>query len=60
MKEIGDKNRIRVVDLHGYLMENGDRGFLWWDSCHLTDFGQELAAKVIFETILHEIERMPK
>lgn len=54
MKEIGEKNGIKVVDLHGYLIKNYDRGFLWWDCSHLTDFGQELIAAYLFEIICNE------
>ena len=37
-------HEVPVIDLHGYLVERKDAGFIWWDFVHLTTFGQRLVA----------------
>ncbi|MBU1125501.1 MAG: SGNH/GDSL hydrolase family protein [Candidatus Omnitrophica bacterium] len=51
MKQVGEREGITTIDLHGYLLENYDRGFVWWDYVHLTDFGHELTASYLYEKI---------
>jgi hypothetical protein len=36
-----------VFDLYSYLNSDDvyDSGFLWWDSVHLSSYGQDLAAQ---------------
>ena len=55
LKQVGQEKDIPILDLHSYLAQNYDKGFLWWDSVHLTSFGQELAADFLFEKISQEI-----
>jgi len=55
LKEFLENNDIRVVDLDEYLIKDYDRGFLWWDITHLTDFGQKLVSTYLFEIICKEI-----
>jgi lysophospholipase L1-like esterase len=56
MRAIGENNGIAVVDLHSFLVENYDQGFLWWDCVHLTNFGQQLAAECLFDALHKEID----
>jgi len=56
MRAIGEKNGITVVDLHGWLIQNYDQGFLWWDGVHLTNFGQQLAAECLFDALRKEVD----
>ncbi len=55
MRQVGKEKGIPVLDLHGYLAQNYDKGFLWWDSVHLTSFGQKLTADFLFENISREM-----
>jgi hypothetical protein len=34
--------------VHGALAEARDTGFLWWDRVHLTSYGQERLAELLF------------
>lgn len=45
MREVGARFDVPVVDLHGAMLGELDRGFLWWDTVHLTSFGHRLAAE---------------
>lgn len=40
-----------VVDLHGWLAERRDAGFLWWDFVHLTSFGHRLVAGFLADAL---------
>ncbi len=51
MRRVGEENNVTVVDMHAYLLEHYDEGFLWWDNVHLTDFGQELFAQKLYEEL---------
>lgn len=51
LREIGVVADVEVLDMHGYLAEQIDRGWLWWDFVHLTSFGQELFAERLAEAI---------
>ena len=55
MRQVGLEKNIPVLDLHGYLALNFDRGFLWWDFVHLTSFGQNLAAGILTDWISQEL-----
>ncbi len=54
MKQVGLEKSVPVWDLHSYLLQNYDKGILWWDFVHLTSFGQKLAADFLFEKISQE------
>ncbi|MDD2752130.1 MAG: GDSL-type esterase/lipase family protein [Candidatus Omnitrophica bacterium] len=56
MAEVAKKNGIVTIDLHSFLLKNYDRGFLWWDYVHLTDFGQELTAEYLYEALASAIK----
>lgn len=49
MRKVAERNHIPIIDLHAYLKQNYDRGFLWWDFVHLTSFGHRLAADCLFD-----------
>lgn len=55
MRQVGKEKGILIADLHNYLLQNYDKGFLWWDFVHLTSFGHKLAADFLFEKISEEI-----
>lgn len=51
MKNVAEKYGISMVVMGPYLQEHHDDGFLWWDFIHLTDYGQELFTKKLFDEI---------
>lgn len=51
MSEIGKKNNVPIFNAHEFLIENRDKGIVWWDFVHLTAFGQELLAEFIVKQI---------
>jgi len=55
MRQVAAESNIPLIDLHSYLLQNYDKGFLWWDYIHLTSFGQKLTADFLFERICSEI-----
>ncbi len=57
MRHVAEENGVPALDLHGYLAQNSDKGFLWWDFVHLTSFGQMLAADFLFDGIKPYNER---
>ena len=52
MRGVGKSHKVPVIDMHDYLRKEQDKGFLWWDSVHLTDFGQKLFAERLYEELL--------
>jgi lysophospholipase L1-like esterase len=54
MRRVAEASGVPVVDMHAHLAQQEDRGFLWWDSVHLTSFGQRLFA----ERLLPELQRL--
>ena len=59
MKELGTKYDVPVLDLHGFVKEesNKESGFLWWDTVHLTSYGQGLVAKWLAPALTREIRK---
>lgn len=51
MKEVGQSEGIRVLDLHEYIKSKKDTGILWWDFVHPTSYGHRLAGDFIFEGV---------
>lgn len=60
MRRIGHAHGIPLIELHRYLASKNAEGFLWWDSCHLTSFGQKLAGEYIVEALRPCCERAAK
>lgn len=52
MRRVGATHDVPVIDMHAYLCKKYDEGFLWWDSVHLTDFGQELLSKKLYKELV--------
>ncbi len=44
MRQVAEAHAIEVVDLHGYLAERYDNGFVWWDNVHPSSYGHGLIA----------------
>ncbi|RMF27279.1 MAG: hypothetical protein D6765_07775 [Bacteroidetes bacterium] len=52
MQEVIDSENVPALDMHHYLLQKSDEGFLWWDFVHLADFGQRLLAERLLEFLL--------
>jgi lysophospholipase L1-like esterase len=48
LRAIAARNGVPVVEVHAALAEARDTGFLWWDRVHLTSYGQERLAELLF------------
>jgi lysophospholipase L1-like esterase len=51
MRNVGTSKKVPVIDMHSHLRQMNDKGFLWWDLVHLTDFGQKLFAEKLLEDV---------
>ncbi len=51
MQDIALKYTIPVVNMHEELSKYSNQGFLWWDSVHLTDYGQDQFAEILFKSM---------
>lgn len=49
MREVAARHGIPVIEVHDALAAERDGGFLWWDRVHLTSYGQERLARLLFE-----------
>ena len=58
MRKIAQENNIMIIDMHNELLKHYDDGFLFWDSVHLTDFGQELYSEILFKALNAEIQQI--
>ncbi len=52
MARVAAAQRVPILDMHTYLAERHDDGFLWWDPVHLTSFGQRLFAERLLEELI--------
>ena len=52
MRKVARRRGVPLVDLHGYLKANYDRGFIWWDFVHPTSFGHKLIADCLFDALV--------
>ncbi len=48
MRDVADKYNITLIDMHNYLLEKYDTGYVWWDYVHLTDYGQKVFAEKLY------------
>jgi lysophospholipase L1-like esterase len=48
MRAVAARRGIPVVEVHDALVGERDAGFLWWDRVHLTSYGQERLAALLF------------
>jgi len=51
MRVVGESRGVPVIDMHSYLRDKYDEGFLWWDFVHLADFGQDLFAEKLYNEL---------
>ena len=51
MSVVVESRGVPVIDMHSYLRDKYDEGFLWWDSVHLADFGQDLFAEKLYNEL---------
>ncbi|HRT65546.1 MAG TPA: SGNH/GDSL hydrolase family protein [Candidatus Hydrogenedentes bacterium] len=49
MREVARECNVPCLDLHDYLRQHYDDGFLWWDFVHPTSFGHKLIADAIMD-----------
>lgn len=49
--ELAEKHTLPIIDLHSYVRTKENTGILWWDHVHFSDYGHELAAQYISDTI---------
>jgi lysophospholipase L1-like esterase len=49
MRQVAARLGIPVVEVHDALIAEADTGFLWWDRVHLTSYGQERLAALLFD-----------
>jgi lysophospholipase L1-like esterase len=49
MRQVAGRLGIPVVEVHDALVAEADTGFLWWDRVHLTSYGQERLAALLFD-----------
>ena len=59
MREVAARFGLAVLDLQSYIVERRDRGFLFWDSQHLTPFGQQLTADLLYPALLPFVSGAP-
>ncbi len=52
MARVAEAPGVPILDMHSYLAERYDDGFLWWDQIHLTSFGHQLFAHRLFEELI--------
>lgn len=58
MRVTGESRGIPVIDMHSYLRDKYDDGFLWWDFVHLTDFGQKLFAEKLYNELEQIVQEL--
>ncbi len=57
MRTVAQEHELPLVDMHGLLGADREKGFLWWDKVHLTSFGQALFAEQLSRHILATVCR---
>lgn len=60
MSNMAQELGIPLIDLHGFMGENRDTGFQWWDFVHFTDFGHQLAARIVFDRLTGILKIEPR
>lgn len=51
LTRVAEEQGIPYIDMHNFLLNHYDDGFLWWDGVHLTDYGQSLVAEKLYQEI---------
>jgi lysophospholipase L1-like esterase len=57
MQRVAIRYGVPVVDMHSYLAQRYEAGFLWWDFAHLTSFGQRLFAEGLVPPLRKVLKR---
>jgi len=60
MSKVAKQYDMPLIDMHNMLKSVDDTGFLWWDRCHLTDYGQAVVAKYLYNELLPYVEKGAK
>ena len=55
MVDVAREAGLPVVDLHGYINQHLNDGFLFWDFVHLTSFGHRIAADALYPAVRREL-----
>ena len=59
MRALARELDVPLIDLHGHLTAERETGLVWWDFVHLTDHGQETAARFLAAQIQPLSEGLP-
>lgn len=51
MMRVAEEQGIPYIDMHNFLLNYYDDGFIWWDGVHLTDYGQSRVAGKLYQEI---------
>jgi len=51
LRRLARQRGVQLVDMHAYLSDRYRRGFLWWDTVHLSSFGQRLFAERLVDAL---------
>lgn len=54
MRQVAEETQIPIWDANRYLIEQNDRGFLWWDWVHMSSFGHQLMARFLSDQWIQE------
>lgn len=49
--KIAERKQIPIINVDKYMRDQKDKGILWWDFIHPTDYGHQLIAKYLLEEI---------
>lgn len=55
IEKVAVRSNLRVLDLNRHMLDIAlvDSGNLWWDFCHMTAYGQEIAGNWLASKIVH-------
>ena len=57
MQEEGDRFKVPIIAMQQYMDSSYEKGFLWWDLVHMTDYGYRLFSERVTPCIINELER---
>jgi lysophospholipase L1-like esterase len=60
MRHVAAANDVPLIEMHDYLKELYDSGFLWWDHVHPTPFGHRLIAERLYPAVLRLVSSESK
>jgi len=56
MRGVADEHGLPLVDATAMVDQEWVGGFLWWDTVHMTDYGNHLYADALWPTILEAVQ----